>query len=125
VPTPENWLSAEQTQELWRLVRLDKGTPLPTEVRSLYDRTFTFTRRAYDIGGGKIVVMWDGQPQGKWELKSQDYEELGSLRNAGAGEVVGTYEEEVRGQPFVFEQRRYTLADGTVVVRSQGKPASN
>jgi hypothetical protein len=125
VPMPENWLSRSQTGELWRLVRLDQGEHLSTEVRSLYGQTFTFTRRAYDIGGGKVVVMWDGQPQEKWELKAQDYEELRRLSEAGAGELVGTYQGEVKGRLFTFEQRSYTLADGTVVVRAHGKPANN
>jgi hypothetical protein len=122
VPTPDNWLSQSQNDELWRLVRLDRGELLPAEARSLYGQTITFTRRAYELGGGDVVVMWDGQPQEKWELKTQDYDEL---RKAGPGELVGTYEEVVNGRTFKFEQRRVTLPDGTVVVRANGTPVAN
>lgn len=122
VPTPDNWLSQSQNDELWRLVRLDRGELLPAEMRSLYGQTFNFTRRAYKLGGGEVVVMWDGQPQEKWELKGQDYDEL---RKIGPGELVGTYEEIVNGRTFKFEQRRVTLTDGTVVVRATGTPVAN
>ncbi len=39
-----------------------------------------------------------------------------------AGEFLGTYEQEIRGKMFTFERKRYTLSDGTEVIRADGEP---
>ena len=62
---------------------------------------------------------------GKTRLTRADWKELKGLAETDAGEDLGTYEEDIRGQVFVFERRRYILSDGTEVIRADGTPRTN
>ena len=53
-------------------------------------------------------------------LSEEQRQEWVQLRKAGAGEDIGTYEEEFEGQLFVFERKKFVLSDGTEVIWSYG-----
>jgi hypothetical protein len=53
-------------------------------------------------------------------LNKEQRQEWVQLRKAGAGEDIGTYEEEFEGRLFVFERKKFVLSDGTELTWSYG-----
>ncbi|MGO8929352.1 MAG: hypothetical protein ACLQU3_21005 [Limisphaerales bacterium] len=119
-------LSAAQRDELMRLVGLKSGTFIGSIERQLFGRSFTFERYSYKLADGTVAIRAEGQPTGlKRNLTEADWSELANLTKAGAGELLGKYEQEIRGKLFSFEKKRYILSDGTEVVRSRGVPKAD
>ena len=78
----------------------------------------------YRLSDGRTMDMREGAgrgPNGKFILTSAQRQEWVQLRDAGFGRDLGTYQEDVQGQTFMFERKQYTLADGTELVWSMGK----
>ncbi len=120
---PTKMLSLEQIQEVARLRQLKQGEFLGNVERQMYGKTFTFESYLFTLSDGTVVTQADGRPKGqKTTLTEADWKELHSLRKAGAGEYLGTHEEEIRRKMFVFERKRYILSDGTEVIRAEGDP---
>jgi hypothetical protein len=91
----------------------------------MFGKVFTFQRCLYKLADGTMVTYSEGEPQGaKNNLTEADWKELRDLRQTKAGEILGTYEEEIRGRVFKFTRVRYLLRDGTEVVQSEGEPLS-
>lgn len=119
-------LSSAQRDELLRLADLKTGTFVGSIERQLFGRSFTFERYAYKLADGTVAIRAEGHPTGlKWDLTAADRSELANLTKAGAGELLGKYEQEIRGKLFNFERKRYILSDGTEVVRSRGVPKAD
>jgi len=119
-------LSHAQRDELLRLVDLKTGTFIGSIERQLFGRSFTFERYSYQLADGTVAIRAEGHPTGlKWNLTAADRSELADLTKAGAGELLGKYEEEIRGKLFSFEKKRYLLSDGTEVVRLRGVPKAD
>ena len=92
----------------------------------MFGRCFTFERYSYKLADGGVAVRAEGRPTGaKQDLTKADRNELANLTKAGAGELLGRYEQEVRGKLFSFEKTRYVLSDGTLVIRSRGAPKAD
>jgi hypothetical protein len=53
-------------------------------------------------------------------LNKNQRQEWVQLKDAGSGEDLGTYEQEVMGSLFVFKRQKFTLSDGTELVWSYG-----
>jgi hypothetical protein len=53
-------------------------------------------------------------------LNKNQRQEWVQLKDAGSGENLGTYEQEVMGSLFVFKRQKFTLSDGTELVWSYG-----
>jgi hypothetical protein len=116
-------LSSAQLEEMGRLERLKAGTFVGSVEKQLFGRSFTFQRYSYQLADGTRAIRSEGQPTGeKRRLSEADWNELANLTQAGAGELLGNYEQEVRGKVFSFAKRRYLLKDGTEVIRSRGMP---
>jgi hypothetical protein len=114
-------LSPAQRDELQRLQGSKGGTFIGSIERELFGRSFTFARYSYKLADGTVAIRAEGQPTGlKRNLTAADWSELANLTKAGAGELLGKYEQETRGKLFSFEKKRYILSDGTEVVRSRG-----
>ncbi|SPE57291.1 hypothetical protein SBV1_270090 [Verrucomicrobia bacterium] len=119
-------LSSAQWEELHRLGHLKAGTFIGTIEKQLFGQSFTFQRYSYQLADGTVAISSEGQPTGpKRQLSEADRNELANLTKAGAGEILGNYEEEIRGKVFSFEQRLYLLSDGTEVIRSHGVPKTD
>ena len=122
-PEPTRRLSSEQNEETWRLKRLGEGETLELVEETNYGKTFVFERHRVTLGDGTIVTLSVGEVKGvKESLTEADWKELHDLIQANAGELLGTYEQEVRGTVFTFERKRYILSGGTEVIRADGKP---
>ena len=122
VPFPMDFLTPEQLQEMWRLVRLGQGTFLGTAQAQLYGKTFTFKNYAYQLADGTVVTHAEGEPQGpKTSLNKPDWDELRNLTQRHAGTRLETYVATVRDKPFKFAPVRYVLSDGTEVIFSPGR----
>jgi hypothetical protein len=119
LPRPPNPASGQEIAEIWRLQRLQKGTFLGYEDRMVHGTLFTFENYRFTLADGTVVTQALGDPKGhKTDLTPRDMDQIGSL----AGEDAGTEEKMIQGRPFSFQKLRYVLHDGTVVVRSVGKP---
>jgi len=79
-------------------------------------RVFTYQ---YRLSDGRTRDMGDGGELNH-VLNKEQRQEWFQLRDAGSGEDLGTYEEEVEGRLFVFKRQRFTLSDGTEVTWSFG-----
>jgi hypothetical protein len=122
-PEPTTRLSSEQIEEIWRLRRLGTAERLAPIEETAYGKTFVFERHRATLGDGAVVTLSVGEVKGaKKNLTKADWDELHALIAANAGEFLGAYELEVRGKVFVFERKRYTLSDGTQVIRADGTP---
>jgi hypothetical protein len=67
--------------------------------------------RTWNIGeGGELNHILNKEQRQEWI----------QLRDAGSGEDLGTYEEEVKGHLFVFKRQKFTLSDGTELIWSYG-----
>jgi hypothetical protein len=122
-PEPTKRLNSEQIDETWRLKRLGEGETLEPVEETWYGKTFVFERHRATLADGTVVTLSVGEVKGaKENLTEADWEELHGLIKADAGELLDTYEQEVRGQVFTFERKRYLLSDGTEVIRADGKP---
>jgi hypothetical protein len=53
-------------------------------------------------------------------LNKNQRQEWVQLKDAGSGEDLGTYEQEVMGSLFVFKRQKFTLSDGTELIWSYG-----
>jgi hypothetical protein len=122
-PQPANGPTPEQIDEIWRLKELGQGELLAETDQSLYGKTFTFENYRFTLADGTAATLSTGAVKGrKANLTDADWKEFRDLLQANAGELLGTYEEEVRGKVFVFERKRYTLSDGTEIIRAEGVP---
>jgi hypothetical protein len=81
-------------------------------------RAFAQTER----DGPEKAQLRPGSPRG---LTQAELLELRHLSEAGGGELVRSYQEQVRGRMLTFEQKRYVLRDGAVVLQSRGKPSGH
>jgi hypothetical protein len=122
-PPPADGPTGEQVEEIWRLKELGQGESLEKTDQSLYGKTFTFESYRFTLADGTAATLSLGEVKGrKANLTDADWKEFRDLLQANAGELLGTYEEEVRGKVFVFERKRYTLSDGTEIIRAEGVP---
>ncbi len=96
---------------------------IDTEVAGQSSRTLV---HRYTLSDGRALQMGENDREnnggGARVLDSSQWKELHDLAKAGDGELVGTYEEQIDGVTFVFEKKRFTLVDGTEVLRSKGVP---
>lgn len=121
--SPGTHLSPAQRHELQRLGDLKAGTFVGLVERQLFGSNFRFERYSYKLSDGTVVIRGEGRPTGlKRNLTDADWSELANLSKAGRGELLGVYEQQVRGKLFSFEKKRYILSDGTEVVRLRGVP---
>ena len=120
---PTKGLTSEQRQEFWRLIRLNQSESLGSLEEPMYGKIFTFKRSRVTLSDGTVVILADGELKGpKTSPTEVDWAELRRLSQEGAGEALGTCEEQIRGKVFSFERTRYVLSDGTEVIRSTGEP---
>jgi hypothetical protein len=113
--------SLERFEEIWRLRRLERGEFLGYEDKQVQDQTFTFDTYMFTLADGTVVIHGVGEPKGlKTDLTQTDWEEFHNLHQAGAGEDLGTYEQEVKGRLFIFKRQRFILSDGTEFIWSSG-----
>ncbi len=121
---PTKTLNPVQIDEIWRLKRLGQAETLEPVETEMYGKTFVFERHLCTLADGTVTTLSLGKIKGagKKNLTDADWKELRALIDADAGEFLGTYEQEVRGKVFAFERKRYTLSDGTEVIRADGKP---
>lgn len=125
-PLPTVMLTPEQNAELGQLLRLKQAEYLGRQEKQVHGKTFAFETYQATLSDGTVATRAEGEPlAGKTRLTQADWRELKDLAQADAGEDLGTYEEEIRGQTFVFERRRYLLSDGKEVIRADGKPRTN
>jgi hypothetical protein len=119
---PTKTLSEEQTDEIWRLKLLGQAQTLETVEQPVYGKTFVFERHLCTLADGTVATLAVGKVKGvKTDLTEADWKELRGLVDTNAGEFLSAYEQAVRGKLFAFERKRYTLADGTQVIRAEGK----
>ncbi len=122
-PEPTRRLSSEQIHELWRLKRLDQGEFLEQVDQPMYGKVFTFESYLYTLADGTVATLAVGEPKSlKTRLTEADWQEFRDLREAGAGEDLGTEEKVVKGRVFSFKRQRFILSDGTEFIWSVGVP---
>ncbi len=121
---PTKTLSPEQIDEIWRLKILGQAETLEPVETAMYGKTFVFERHLCTLADGTVATLSVGKLKGagKKNLTDADWKELRALIDANAGEFLDTYEQEIRGKVFAFERKRYTLSDGTEVIRADGTP---
>lgn len=73
----------------------------------------------YQLSDGRTMDMREGD-EVKVTLNNQQRQEWVELRDAGSGEDLGTYEQEVEGLSFVFKRQKFVLSDGTEVTWAYG-----
>ena len=73
----------------------------------------------YQLSDGRTRDIGEGD-EINHILDKEQIQEFSQLREAGAGEDIGTYEEEFEGRLFVFERKTFVLSDGTEVVDTIG-----
>jgi len=73
----------------------------------------------YQLSDGRTMDLREGDEL-NFALNSEQRQEWVQCRDAGSGENLGTYEEEVKGLSFVFKRQRFVLSDGTEVTWSFG-----
>ncbi len=126
VPLPTVMLTPEQDAELTQMLRLKQGEYLGRQEKEIHGKIFAFEAYRVTLSDGTVATRAEGEPLvGKTRLTQADWRELKDLAQADAGENLGTYEEEIRGQVFVFQRHRYILSDGTEVIRADGSPRTN
>jgi len=117
---------AEQTlndkREIAMLRQQDKrqliGVDELTANGELDRRVFVYQ---YQLSDGRTIDMREaGIGGGKFILSKEQQQEWVQYRDAGSGEDLGTYEEEVEGRVFVFKRQRFVLSDGTELIWSFG-----
>ncbi len=119
---PTKPLSEGLVDEIWRLKLLGQAETLEPIEQAMYGKTFVFERHLCTLADGTVATLSVGKVKGaKTNLTEADYKELRGLIDTNAGEFLGAYEQMVRGKVFAFERKRYTLSDGTQVIRASGK----
>jgi hypothetical protein len=120
-------LSDGQRDEMFRLRRLKQDELLGHEDREVHGTVFTFEVRQYTLAGGVVVTYSEGEPADavKVRLTKADWEEFGSLRDAGEGQDLDAYEQEVQGRTFLFKPQQFILSDGTEFIWSVGLPTDD
>ena len=123
---PNTWapvLSQAQAEEVWRLRRLKEGEFLGDLDREAEGHVFSCETYRFTLADGTVVIHAVGDRKDyKTHLTDADREEMQRLRTAGTGERLEDTEQDVYGQRFRFERRRYLLSDGTEVIRAYGTP---
>ncbi len=88
----------------------------------------------YQLSDGRTMDMREGDElntvrnkklrgdEVNFVLNEKQRQEWVQLKNAGSGEDLGTYEEQVEGRIFVFKRQIFVLNDGTELVWSYGTP---
>jgi hypothetical protein len=116
------------TEQKWELVRLEfgkKGKFLGSEEVQRLGTNITFQKYSFTLADGTVVIRSEAQLNpAMCDLTAAQWDELNQLSTANSGETVDTYEEDVTGKPFKFRRAKYVLSDGTEVIQSTGKPAS-
>jgi len=79
-------------------------------------RVFTYQ---YELSDGQTMNIGEGGELNHL-LNKEQRQEWNRLREAGPGEDLDTYEEEVEGRLFVFKRQRFVLGDGTEIIWSVG-----
>ncbi len=126
LPTPAVMLTLAQQEELKQLLREKQGRYLGRLEQDVQGHRFAFETYEVTLSDGTVVTAANGEPcAGKTRLSQSDWDELKSQMQSGAGELLGSYEEAIRGRVYRFEQKRYVLADGTEVVRADGDPTAD
>jgi hypothetical protein len=86
----------------------------------------------YQLSDGRTMDMREGDELNtvrnkklrgdelNFALNKKQRQEWVQLKNAGSGEDLGTYEEEVKGHLFEFKRQRFVLSDGTELLWSYG-----
>lgn len=116
-------LSPKQRNEVWRLRSLKEGEFLGDLDREIRGMVFSCETYRFILDDGTVVTHAVGDRKDrKTHLTNADYEEFHGLMAAGAGEILGTEDREIRGILFRFERQRYVLSDGTEIIRAFGKP---
>jgi hypothetical protein len=110
---------------LTRVAALEKkGEFLGSTQIQVMGRTFSLQRYSVTLSDGTVVTRSEGEPEGpRNKLTAADGAEIRQLAAADKGEVLSTYDEEVRGKLFKFTPVKYVLTDGTEVIQSTGNPA--
>jgi hypothetical protein len=118
-------LTSVQWMELYQ-ASLEKGEFLGSTQVQVHGRTVTLQRYSFKLSDGTVVTRSVGQlDASKRDVSAPQWQELNRLSAANKGEMLGTYEEDVRGKPFKFTRVKYVLSDGTEVIQSIGKPSSS
>lgn len=79
----------------------------------------------YVLAGGREVTMGEGDPElapPTKMLSPEQIQEVAHLQLLKQGEFLGSVERQMYGKTFTFERYLFTLSDGTVVTRAEGKP---
>lgn len=112
--------SGADYQEVAKLREQDKkvlvGVRELTADGELDLRVFTYQ---YELPDGRTMNIGEGGELNN-VLNKEQRQEWVQLREAGSGEDLGTYEEEVEGRLFVFKRQRFVLGDGTEIIWSVG-----
>jgi hypothetical protein len=94
-----------------------------TEVNGkLQPRHFSFK---YMLSDGRETKIGEGDPDTQdreRSLTNAQEDEVISLMRADEYVKIGSEKKEVRGRMFYFERNRFVLSDGTVVIKSTGRP---
>ena len=73
----------------------------------------------YKLSDGRTKDLREGDEL-NFTINSKQRKEWVQLKDAGSGEDVGTYEQKVEDQLFVFKRQKFTLSDGTELIWSYG-----
>jgi hypothetical protein len=78
----------------------------------------------YQLSDGRTIDMREAGGSGtdNFILSREQRQEWKQYRDAGSGDDLATYEQEVMGRLFVFKRQKFTLSDGTEIIWSVGKP---
>jgi hypothetical protein len=76
----------------------------------------------YQLSDGRTMDMREGAGNTTLPVLSPaQRQEWAQARDAGSGQDLGTYEEQVMGHTFSFTRKKFVLSDGTELVWSYGK----
>jgi hypothetical protein len=79
----------------------------------------------YQLSDGRTMDMREGTGSTMPILSAAQRQEWVQARNAGSGQDLGTYEDQILGRTFVFTKQRFVLSDGTELIWSYGKLKDN
>lgn len=116
-PTPSD------LREIGSLRQQDKGQLIGVDELTangeLDRRVFVYR---YQLSDGRTMDMREGAGGTMPILSPTQRHEWVQYRDAGSGEDLGAYEEEVEGHVFEFKRQRFVLNDGTELIWSFGTP---
>jgi hypothetical protein len=81
----------------------------------------------YQLSDGRTTDMREAADAAAFQpiLSAAQRREWAQAKNAGFGQELGAYEQEIQGHTFAFTRQRFVLGDGTELIWSYGKLKDN